>query len=417
MSEELEWELFEIFESARFAFPIYDHKSARQIIHYLLRRGVLEEEIADAIEDSTVDLMIWLKRAGKYMVGEWVISWVNETREEYLRELEIERMHLDELSHEVTPGQSLTTSESGDTEDYRSQAHIRRHSQSETHSDATEMSDSETEIKECVSDDGVDEASGDDVPPPLPPRTLRRSLKLSRAPKDGIARHHSPSGDSDENLYDSPPEGATGSSSTIHSSIPGDSIVPDSLSGDQVVTVVTEADHNQNIKCTNCTLANSDVFQLDNNGLPVKALCTCTLAHYSYIRQLKEAEHAEDNCDLYFSDTNNRAMEINIDTLDKDGPGFIFIMTDSLRECMPWSAESRYKVASSRKPERCLLEFRSRNVDIDLIWQVKVEHHIIAVKEVHLTLCKYNLHSNWFRCSLSEIMEAIAKVIKKYKHK
>ncbi len=68
MSEELEWELFDIFESGMFAFPIYDHKSARKIIRYLLMRGILDEEIADAIEDSTSDVHLWLNHSGKFQV-------------------------------------------------------------------------------------------------------------------------------------------------------------------------------------------------------------------------------------------------------------------------------------------------------------------------------------------------------------
>ena len=38
------------------------------------------------LQDSTADLYIWLNRSGKNMVGEWVIAWVNDTREEYKRE-------------------------------------------------------------------------------------------------------------------------------------------------------------------------------------------------------------------------------------------------------------------------------------------------------------------------------------------
>ena len=477
MSEELEWELFEVFENALFAFPIYDHKSARQIVHYLLRRGVLEEEIADAIEDSTIDLMIWLNRGGKHMVGEWVISWINETRDEYQREVEIERMHLEELNRDITPGRSIATSESGDTEDLGSEADVVR-------GEETQAPEAGGVVPLTGDEDSGVLGSDDDGSPLLQPptRTLRRKWsRKGREPptaphpdpelgQDGepeVARHHSPPSDTED--------GATGlsSQSTLYSSIPSDlstdatdhglcmdtsdhgicveitdhsrsaessdreacSESPDpdrcmdtpdqalsdqSLSSDTidqymdqaVVTVVTQTDHNQNQKCSNCTLATRDVFKVDKDGLPVKSQCTCTLAHYSYIRQLREAEET-----FHHTESPDRALEINVDTLDKDGPGFIFIMTDSLRECMPWSAESRYKVASSRRPERCLLEFRSRNVDIDLIWQVKVEHHVMAVREVHKTLTKYNLHSNWFRCSLSEIMEAISKVIKKYKHK
>ena len=54
MSDELEWELYDIFEAGLFAFPLYEHQTARRIVRYLLYRGVLAEEIADAIEVSDV---------------------------------------------------------------------------------------------------------------------------------------------------------------------------------------------------------------------------------------------------------------------------------------------------------------------------------------------------------------------------
>ena len=53
MSDELEWELYDVFEAGLFAFPLYEHQTARRIIRYLLYRGVLAEEIADAIEVRT----------------------------------------------------------------------------------------------------------------------------------------------------------------------------------------------------------------------------------------------------------------------------------------------------------------------------------------------------------------------------
>ncbi len=178
--------------------------------------------------------------------------------------------------------------------------------------------------------------------------------------------------------------------------------------------------------------------------------CTCALPHYTYSTEELEAEsspppthspaqlevpttglsnggpHCPDIhlCDNDWSDssddnssltTTTPAMEINIDTLDREGPGFIFIMTDSIEHCLPWSTEHRYKIASSRQPERCLLEFRMRNVDIELIWQVKVDSHLKAVHEIQEQLNQYNLHSNWFKCSLSVIMEAVSKVVRRYK--
>jgi len=62
MSEELDWELSDIFESGMFAFPVYEPSAARHVVRYLLRRGVLAEEVASAIEQpgSTADVVAWL---------------------------------------------------------------------------------------------------------------------------------------------------------------------------------------------------------------------------------------------------------------------------------------------------------------------------------------------------------------------
>ena len=49
-------------------------------------RGILHEEIAEAIEDSTNDLNMWLNRHGKHKIGEWVIAWVNDCREAFDRD-------------------------------------------------------------------------------------------------------------------------------------------------------------------------------------------------------------------------------------------------------------------------------------------------------------------------------------------
>jgi hypothetical protein len=84
MSEELEWELYDIFASGIFAFPIYEHNSARRIVRYLLMRGVPAEDVAAAIEDHAVDLRSWLeRRPGHHMVGEWVMAWLNDSRDQY----------------------------------------------------------------------------------------------------------------------------------------------------------------------------------------------------------------------------------------------------------------------------------------------------------------------------------------------
>ena len=86
MSEELDWELSDIFEGGMFAFPVYESSAARCVVRYLLRRGVLAEEVASAIEQpgSTADLVAWL--AGdekKTMVGVWAMAWLNDARRRY----------------------------------------------------------------------------------------------------------------------------------------------------------------------------------------------------------------------------------------------------------------------------------------------------------------------------------------------
>jgi len=86
MSEELDWELSDIFEGGMFAFPVYESSAARHVVRYLLRRGVLAEEVASAIEQpgSTADLVAWL--AGdekKSMVGVWAMAWLNDARRSY----------------------------------------------------------------------------------------------------------------------------------------------------------------------------------------------------------------------------------------------------------------------------------------------------------------------------------------------
>jgi len=59
MSEELGWELTDIFDGGMFAFPVQESSAARRVVRYLLRRGVLAEEVASAIEQpgSTTDLV------------------------------------------------------------------------------------------------------------------------------------------------------------------------------------------------------------------------------------------------------------------------------------------------------------------------------------------------------------------------
>lgn len=177
-----------------------------------------------------------------------------------------------------------------------------------------------------------------------------------------------------------------------------------------------------------CTQASH--MRIANRGIPSCPNCQCSLVHYSIIPKersqltsttfsnikggiMNTSEQAQLN--LHINETMSRAMQFHIDTLDKDGPGFIFIMTDTVQGFLPWSADQRYKIASSRQPERWLREFRNRNIDIDLIWQVKVRNHLLALREVHTHLQRCHLHSNWFKCSLSRIMDIISRIVRKYR--
>ena len=155
-------------------------------------------------------------------------------------------------------------------------------------------------------------------------------------------------------------------------------------------------------------------------GLPVCAECKCTIAHYSYQSKTKPIDHIDyslsNYCDVVFCDSALKAMEFTIDTLDKEGPGFIFVMTEALGDKqLPWSTEQRYKIASSRQPDRWILEFKSRNIEVDVVWQIRVQNHIKAVREVHSSLQQYNLHTNWFRCSLAIIIENVLNIASKYR--
>ena len=93
---------------------------ARRIVRTLLRRGVLVEEVSDAIEESTADFDLWLNHGGKHMVGEWLIAWMNECQEEYMKTQD-EGSHLMTISEESfliidsTHDSISSSSQNGDT--------------------------------------------------------------------------------------------------------------------------------------------------------------------------------------------------------------------------------------------------------------------------------------------------------------
>ena len=432
MAEELEWELMDIFECGIFAFPIYEHNSARRIVRYLLYRGVIDEDIADAIEDSTADLHVWLNRGGKFMVGEWVIAWINETREDYYRERGIELSNHEEsdpdgdilLSRECTPD-SETSHEGEHVATIRrckwppyDEERIRRVRES-----LSDFFDSDSDYNE----ETQLRRSAEESTPPLPPRSLRErrllrgdysNLDLNKlevekleifASKDSAAELNA----SDEKLNDDAfthPDPDSGAVSDLYSCIPSDRIFDD----------LDIAAHGEDCSLgRSSSRSRSRATPDSQDHLPACDNCACTLAHYSYgsspTSSSTQPRTPHSHCDLYLPTTQDRAMDFTFDTLDQDGPGFIFIMTDSIHNCLAWNVEHRYRIASSRQPERCLLEFRARNIEIELIWQTKVTHHLKAVKEVHADLQAYNLRPYWYKCPLSTVMDAMATVVNKYK--
>ena len=121
------------------------------------------------------------------------------------------------------------------------------------------------------------------------------------------------------------------------------------------------------------------------------------------------------SCPLRIMDTIVCAMPLNLETLKHDGPGFMFVMTDpASNDDASWAIEHRYKIASSRQPNRWLTEFHTCNVAIEIVWRVKVERHLEAMKEVYKNLMHFHIHANWFQCSLGVLIEELSEVAHKY---
>ena len=445
---ELEWELYDIFDSGTFAFPIYDHNSARRIVRYLLMRGIIHEEIAEAIEDSTHDLNMWLNRHGKHKIGEWVIAWINDCREDFDRgemhkmgeegdfdqelflragtpDSEDERRSDDEGGRRRAEEDRRSDSRITELDSLSSQAGTSRASAETLDKNRQEAPPSDNVCNQdmmCVGErQAVILHLGDLPPPPLSSRPQTSDLStLTRSSRPGnldLTQNNLDHDSSTEGLYE-PPD--SGHFSDLYTAIPSDNPLDP---GD------SSLNNNISPQCTAkllSTLQGCQFHNADPDGHHSPSLkCTCSLAHYSYIRK-KSTKTTKDvklpdlpqtmTCNnIYTSTSMTRAMEFDLETLDRQGPGFIFIMTDSIANCLPWSSEHRYKIASSRQPDRYVLEFRTRNIDIDLIWQVKVKQHMKAVREIHSMLTAYNLHSNWFKCSLSLIMDTVSRVVKHYK--
>ncbi|KAK2150581.1 hypothetical protein LSH36_399g02025 [Paralvinella palmiformis] len=480
MSVELEWELYDIFDSGTFAFPIYDHSSARKIVRYLLMRGILHEEIAEAIEDSTGDLMTWLNRNGKHKVGEWVIAWVNDCRADFDRG-ELHKMGEEVGADDVDDDGEFDAdfflrddSPDGDADDDDGGGEGRRRRDEEKRSDsritelesissqaATSRGSAETLLDRGKAPSGGNQLHQTSYEYPnskqqrdiyelgklSPPSSPRRARKLT--PKSGRPDDLDLTGcnSSTDTLYDAPDSGHF---SDMYTTIPTDSFSDGMTTCSNNNNNNNIGNNNNSVISSSCTAKlldsiddckmhgpNSDVNDDDQGRDSVLAAkCTCSVAHYSYAEKPKAGHHRnhfasprnlpqldvdadERFYDVYFGDTLTCAtmMRLDLANLDRDGPGFVFIMTDSIADCLPWSSEHRYRISSSRQSDRCPVDIRraARRVDVDLIWQVKVKQHIKAVREIHSHLTDYNLHSNWFKCSLSLIMDTVSRVVKRYK--
>ena len=542
MSEELEWEMYDLFDSGMFAFPIWEHNAARKIVRTLMRRGVLGEEIADSIEESTQDLELWLNRSGKHMVGEWLIAWMNETREEYDTNMEdSSQSHRRESLQAFLDNNSQSTFQFDSDDDDAEQMGTTETPEVQSVIDYLENNNSTSTEDNYASPNTLPNPndnsnptihSQEDVhlitevptPPPLPPpRTqTQKSDHITECQHDERAYIMEPRApicimeEFDEPLYTKRDKNKTTlfcsmlkkkqpSEETLMSETESDSVkmdaIPDhrlnitetlkekekpkepdlaplceeeslnddsdldSLHSGAVIydiipsapmldeldetpppppegTTITEApvlppnghikgpqNNNQDIPLGKHTIRfdSSDMFMkepippiLEQTILPSTnhvEECTCAINHYSLIHHSggDDTFDEDDKCAVCKLATKSKAMELNFDTLDRDGPGFIYVMTDSYHKYLPWSGEHRYKVASSRQPEKCLTEFKSRNIEIDLIWQVKVQCHLRAIKEVHSCLSDYTIQSNWFKCPLSVIMDIVSKIAKKYR--
>lgn len=419
-----------------------------QVVNYLLERGILSEEIADAIEDSTYDLDIWLNRGGKHMVGEWIIAWINECREEYDAEKLREQYELEEYLA-ATP-----SSDRSDSEDDYSDSELKelvhpsdRKVRCKDHGEASGCETGDQMTDDLYSDyDQLDctESSEGATSGQWP-------VGAGAAGADGAESEELDKSDSedDDERNDHPPKnvvhgvvpngeektrgeeremrltvtvsGATSSQPSIPSlRDPGGGPAPP---GSVAPTVSPPRQPKLPtlppmllpklipIQCSVVPPPGSPGFisHFEKTGLPICPNCTCKLAHTA-------VDDNDNNCiDLYLSQSWGPAMDVCINTLEKDGPGFIFVLTDCLTQCLPWNTSCRYKVTSSRQPQRSVMEFNKHKIETEVIWQIKVQHHISAVQEVHTNLITYKLQTSWYKCPLKVIVETVSKVAKKFR--
>lgn len=470
-SAELAWELIDIFESGMFAFPIYDHDSARDIVRYLLERGILEEEIADAIKDSTVDMNIWLEKGDKYMVGEWVIAWINACREDYVKQRHAHGPvtvlygggrkrpagaldgSTDSLGHHMDDdddawGGSLSgrNEEEEDEEDGGGACRGTEIGSSVGFGGVPSYS-SGLSFSQCDSSDEAKWSASSPSSPPTPFHRLAPYLRRTDQPGGasagarrkniGTVCWRSVTSPSLQHLLQTVVADEKSDSGIVSDLFDRASHDYDDADDDnEEVEVEVEEDRDDEKHPDRCLALQKSTFCNVVDGASFGARCTCKLPHYASYPSSpalstescpscgKDEEdsgcHAATaaasarNQGQYYKDFIIRALEYTLETLDREGPGFLFILTDSEDGPVTWSNEKRFRVASSNRPELCLAAYRSRNIDVNLLWQVKVSHHSKMAADVQTVLEKHRLHSNWFRCRLSVVMETVYAVMSRY---
>ena len=446
MSEELEWELYDIFESGMFAFPIYEHNGARHLVRYLLLRGILVEEIADAIADSTVDLQTWLNRGGRYMVGEWVIAWINESREEY------------EMEKRATRGQWVRRDVTSIL-DWVSESNDNDSDSESVISVAAGIVDDDVEYYGALPNplvasvrtlmDDTDEGDGENAAQvqvlPLSPLPQTDQITIDQSDTDRLkddgqaftanvtvsyttpefnnsisasadhthknsAKHSIPQAD---NANTSNPHNTSEKSTSNHLSHYKPQIDSTPVSNDpncngNIPSILSNGTINGNITNLSHNNATSN-GKIPNGNAPV-----CKDIPHTLMSGRRRGNKLR--CPLRIPDSIACSMPLNLETLKHDGPGYMFVMTHpTSNDGDSWAVEHRYKIASSRQPNRWLTEFHTRNVAIEIIWRVKVGRHLVAMREVYKNLAQYHVYANWFQCPLYTLVEQLSEVANKYK--
>ena len=365
------------------------------------------EEIADAIADSSADLQTWLNRGGRNMVGEWVIAWINETRDEY-------------EADKVAPPRQWMRDDASSLLDWISD---------ENASD----SDSLASVPAGMVDDGIEFYGA--LPNPLVAsvRTLNDETDEDAGEKATAVTEMNPS----------EPDFRCGSG-VVEGQSSDDRSIPDSGRSSEELCSVPQVDndivdnlpdnylqlHNNVATKSNTTSNANHHYETETNSLMTSepnnsqntAKSNGTIPNGSVVvcqavpRKLACCRRMTSrlSCPLRITDTIVCAMPLNLETLKHDGPGFMFVMTDTTDDDTSWAIEHRYKIASSRQPNRWLTEFHTRNVAIEIVWRVKVGRHLEAMKEVYKNLTHFHVHANWFQCSLGTLIEELSEVAHKY---